>query len=195
MRIVTLTEQQREEYLDIIISETERLTRLTSNVLLLSKLESSDKLFEKVTYFLDEQIRRAILILEPQFEKKHLELNIDFEPVQIIANEEMMNHVWINLLENAIKFSPEGGTIEVRLRMNGHDAVVSISDTGIGMDENTKKHVFDKFFQGDQSRSTDGSGLGLSLVKRILELSDGHAEIDSVPGKGTCFTVSLPTNI
>lgn len=187
-----LTEQQREEYLDIIISETERLSKLSSNVLLLSKLECTDKILEKTSYPLDEQIRKAILLLDLLLEKKNLEIEVDLDPIQIIANEEMMNHVWINLLENAIKFSPESGTIKVMLRMNEGDAVVSISDAGIGMDENTKKHIFDKFYQGDQSRFTEGNGLGLSLVKRILELSNGHAVIDSAPGEGTCVIASLP---
>ena len=186
-----LTDRQREEYLDIIIAETDRLTRLSSNVLLLSKLESSDRVTEKAVYRLDEQIRRAILILDPLLEKKHLALDVNLEPVQVIANEEMMSHVWINILENAIKFSPEGGAVKVSLYSNGRRATASVSDSGMGMDEDTKKHVFDKFYQGDQSRNTDGNGLGLSLVKRILELSDGRVTIDSAPGKGTCLAVSL----
>ena len=188
----SLTEQQREEYLDIIISETERLTRLSSNVLLLSNLESTDKFLEETSYYLDEQIRKAILLFDLQLEKKNLEVEINLNPIQIIANEEMMNHVWINLLENAIKFSPERGTIKVTLQVNEAEAVVSISDTGIGMDDNTQKHVFDKFYQGDKSRFTEGNGLGLSLVKRILELSNGHATIDSTLGKGTRIIISLP---
>jgi signal transduction histidine kinase len=190
----TLTQQQREEYLDIIISETERLTRLSSNVLLLSKLESTDKVLEKTIYSLDEQIRRSILILKPQLEKKNLELEVELQPTQITANEEMLSHVWLNLLENAIKFSHEAGTIKAALQSNGKVAVVSICDTGIGMDTTVKRHVFDKFYQGEQSRSIDGNGLGLSLVKRILELSNGHATIDSTFGEGTCITIWLPIN-
>jgi len=190
----TLTEEQRNEYLDIIISETERLAQLSSNVLLLSKLESTDKVIEKTGYSLDEQIRRMILLLEPQLEKKRLELEISLESIQIIANEEMISHLWINLLGNAIKFSAEGGTIKVMLHADEDDAVVSVSDMGIGMDDEVKKHLFDKFYQGDQSRSTEGNGLGMSLVKRILELSNGHVTINSAPGEGTCFTVTLPIN-
>lgn len=188
----TLTEQQREEYLDIIIAETERLTRMSSNVMLLSKLENTEKLFEKANYFLDEQIRKAILLLKPQLEKKSLDLEISLEPMGIAANEEMMSHVWINLLENAIKFSPEGGAIGVMLKSNGNHASVSISDKGIGMDAEVKKHIFDKFYQGDDSRVTEGSGLGLSLVKKILQLCGGKITIESTPGKGSCFTVFLP---
>lgn len=188
----TLTEQQREEYLNIIISETEHLTRLSSNVMLLSKLENTDKLFEKTTYFLDEQIRKEILLLEPQMEKKQLELEIDLASMRITANEEVMSHVWINLLENAIKFSPEGATIGVSLKSNGNSVDVSISDRGIGMDAEVKKHIFDKFYKGDNSRVTEGSGLGLSLVKRILQLCGGEIAVESVPNEGSCFTVSLP---
>lgn len=188
----TLTERQRVEYLDIIIAETERLTRLSSDVMLLSKLESTDKLFEKTTYFLDEQIRKVILLLEPQLEKKRLELEIGLEPMRITANEEALSHVWINLLENAIKFSPEGAVIGVSLKSNGNYADVSVSDKGIGMNAEVKKHIFDKFYQGDNSRVTGGSGLGLSLVKRILQLCNGMITVESVPGEGSRFTVSLP---
>ena len=189
----TLTEQQREEYLDIIIAETERLTRMSSNVMLLSKLENTERLFEKTAYSLDEQIRKTILLLKPQLEKKRLELEISLEPMQMVGNEEMMSHVWINLLENAVKFSPEGSTVGVTLKSNGAYADVSISDKGIGMDAEMKKHIFEKFYQGDNSRITEGSGLGLSLVKRILHLCDGQIIVESTQGEGSRFTVSLPT--
>ncbi len=188
----TLTEQQREEYLDIIIAETERLTRMSSNITLLSNLENTENPIEKSAYFLDEQIRMAILLLEPQLEKKRLNLEINLRTIQIIANEEMMNHVWINLLENAVKFSPEGTAIRVVLKAKGNYAHVSISDNGIGMDGEVKKHIFDKFYQGDDSRVTEGSGLGLSLVKRILLLCGGRITVESEPGEGSCFTVILP---
>ena len=194
LKKATLTDRQREEYLDIIISEADRLTRLSSNVMLLSKMESTNKLFEKTTYFLDEQIRKVILLLEPQLERKHLELDISLAPLQITANEEAMSHVWINLLENAIKFSPEGAAIGVSLKPNGKYTDVSISDQGIGMDAEVQKHIFDKFYQGDHSRVTEGSGLGLSLVKRILQLCGGTISVESVPGEGSRFTVSLPVD-
>ena len=188
----TLTEEQRNEYLDIIISESERLTRLSSNVLLLSRLESTEKLVEETEFSLDEQIRRAILLLDPQLQKKDLEIDAALDSVSIVANDEMLNHLWLNLLGNAIKFSPEGGTIKVTLGTTGEKAVVTISDEGTGMDGDVRNRIFDKFYQGDQSRSTEGNGLGLSLVKRILELENGNIEVESELGKGTCFTVSLP---
>jgi len=190
----TLTEQQRNEYLDIIIKETERLTRLSSNVLLLSKLESTDKIVEKAAYPLDEQIRRCILLLEPQLQKKQMELDVSLESVQFTGNEEIMQPLWINLLENAIKYSPEGGNIKVELRSDGKKTVVSIADSGIGMDDEVKKHVFDKFYQGDPSRGAEGNGLGLSLVQRIVDLCSGNISVDSASGEGTRFIVSLPLN-
>ena len=188
----TLTDEQRNEYLDIIISESERLTRLSSNVLLLSRLESTEKLSEKAEYSLDEQIRRTILLLDPQFQKKELEVEAALDSVLIVANDEMLNHLWLNLLENAIKFSHNGGTIKITLGTTLDAVVVTISDEGVGMDDNVKKRIFDKFYQGDQSRATEGNGLGLSLVKRILELENGKIVITSELHKGTCFTVSLP---
>jgi signal transduction histidine kinase len=188
----TLTKEQRGEYLDIIISESERLTRLSSNVLLLSSLESTEKIIDKEPYYLDEQIRKTVLLLEPQLQKKKINVDVDIKTVEINANEEMLSHLWINLLNNAVKFSPDGGTIKITLNQNGENAVVSISDTGIGMNDETKSRIFDKFYQGDPSRATEGNGLGLSLVKRILELDEGSITVDSEPGKGACFTVSLP---
>ncbi len=189
-----LTEEQRHKYLDIIIDETERLTNLSSNVLLLSKLESTDRIAEKTVYSLDEQIRKCILLLEPQFQKKQLELNISLDAVQFMGNEEILQPLWINLLSNAIKFSAEKGVITVNLKSDGGNAIASVCDEGIGMSEEIKGHVFDKFFQGDSSRAMAGNGLGLSLVKRIVELSDGRITVDSEPGEGACFTVSLPLN-
>jgi len=188
----SLSNEQRNEYLDIIISESERLTRLSSNVLLLSSLESTEKISDETVYSLDEQIRRAILLLEPQLQQKRLDVDVNLDSVQVNANEEMLSHLWINLLGNAIKFSPEGDTISVSLGIAGGEAIAKISDMGPGMDDEVIKRIFDKFYQGEQSRTTEGNGLGLSLVKRILELENGRIEVESEPGRGSCFTVSLP---
>jgi len=188
----SLTDEQRNEYLDIIISESERLTRLSSNVLLLTSLENTEKIFEKAEFQLDEQLRRGVLLLEPQLKKKNLEVDITLASVKILANEEMLSELWINLIGNAIKFSPEGSTIRIALASAGNDAVVTVSDEGYGMDEDVKKRIFDKFYQGDKSRSTEGNGLGLTLIKRILELEKGKISVNSEVGKGATFTVSLP---
>lgn len=144
-----------------------------------------------VHFLLDEQIRRSILLMEPQLEKKQLEIEVDLQPIKITGNEEMLQHVWINLFGNAIKFSPTGGVISVSLFHDGNNAIATIKDKGAGMDKYTKEYLFDKFFQGDRSRNTEGNGLGLSLVKRILDLSGGEITVESEPGKGTCFTVIL----
>jgi len=188
----TLTEEQHNEYLDIIIAESDRLTRLSSNVLLLSRLESTEKVTEHTEYALDEQLRKTVLLLEPQLQKKQLEVDIQVQAVFICVDEEMLSHLWINLLGNAIKFSPNGGTISITLEKNGKNAVVTISDRGPGMDDEVKRRIFEKFYQGDQSRATEGNGLGLSLVKRILDLESGTITVDSEPGSGTSFSVSLP---
>lgn len=186
-----LTDEQRNEYIDIIISESERLTRLSSNVLLLSRLENTERITEQDDYPLDEQIRRTLLLLQPQLQKKQIDLDVALETVNITANDEILSHLWINLFGNAIKFSPDGGTIKVTLGLSGDNAVVSISDQGPGMDNEVKSRIYDKFYQGESARTTEGNGLGLSLVKRILELENGKIEVESELGKGACFTVSL----
>jgi len=192
LKKASLTDEQRAEYLDIIVSESERLTGLSSNVLLLSRLESTEKVAEETEYALDEQLRRTVLLLEPQLQRKAVEVDVMLEEARIFANEEILNHVWINLIENAIKFSHDGGTVTISLSVSDGDAVVAIADNGIGMDDDVMKRIFDKFYQGDRSRATEGNGLGLSLVKKILELEHGSITVDSEPGKGACFTVSMP---
>ncbi|MDL2236298.1 HAMP domain-containing histidine kinase [Christensenellaceae bacterium OttesenSCG-928-K19] len=187
----TLTKKQRDEYLDIIISESDRLTSLSSNVLLLSKLECMEFTSNHKEYALDEQLRRAILLLEPQFCAKNLELEIEIDPSRIAADEELMQHVWINILNNAIKFSPEQGTVRVEAHSKEDVVEVTITDHGTGMNEEAQRYLFDKFYQADSSRATEGNGLGLSLVKKILELSGGTVEVQSAPGEGTSITVKL----
>ena len=188
-----LTDEQRKEYLKIIISESERLSRLSSNILLLSNLENYSFNSKQTEYHLDEQLRKTILLLEPQLQKKGLIIDIHLEPIRIKANEEILYHVWLNLLENAIKFSCNGGTVNISLRYKEDNAIVSIFDTGIGMDEEVKKHIFRKFYQADQSRSTEGNGLGLSLVKKILNIENGKITVNSRVGEGSEFIVSLPS--
>lgn len=186
-----LTDEQRYEYISIIVSESERLSRLSSNVLLLSNLETTSRDTEQVKYSLDEQLRRIVLLFEPQLDKKQLEVEINLDKVCITAGEEILHHLWINLLGNAIKFSHIGGKIGVTLNVVNDIAVISIFDNGIGMNDEVKKRIFEKFYQGDRSRNTEGNGLGLALAKRILELENGHITVESKLGKGTCFAVSL----
>jgi len=188
----TLSREERDEYIDIIITESERLADLSSSVLALSKLEHQEIISERTTYQLDEQIRRSILLLEPQWSKKGLDLQVELDPLQLTANEELLQQVWLNLVDNAIKFTPPGGSIQVSLESADSHAKVLISDTGIGMDECTKQHLFDRFYQGDKSHSVPGNGLGLALVKRIIELSGGVIRVESELGRGATFTVELP---
>ena len=187
-----LTEEQRREYLDIIISESERLANMSGNVLLLSKLENQTIVTDKTRYRLDEQLRKCILLLEKSWTQKDLELDLDLNEVEFYGNEEMVQHVWVNLLGNAIKFSPRGGTLGVRLTREGNDAVVTVGDTGPGMDDDTRRRIFEKFYQGDTAHAAEGNGLGLSLVKRIVDLCQGSVDVESAPGQGSAFTVRLP---
>ena len=190
-----LTDAQRREYLDIIISESDRLANMSGNVLLLSKLENQNIVTDRTVYGLDEQLRKCILLLEKQWTIKALDLDLDLDEVSFRGNEEMVQHVWVNLLGNAIKFSPQGGTLTVRLRRDGRFAVVTVKDEGPGMDEATRRRIFEKFYQGDTAHASEGNGLGLSLVKRIVDLCQGSVEVDSAPGRGSTFTVRLPAEI
>jgi len=186
-----LSDEQRNEYLQIIVSESERLARLSGNVLLLSNLEFGSPEIEQAEYSLDEQLRKIVLLLEPQLQKKNLELALHFEAINIIGNEELLHHVWLNLLGNAIKFSDDGGEIKITLESKKSHAIVIISDNGMGMSEAVKKRIYEKFYQADQSRASEGNGLGLSLVKKILDIENGQITVNSELGQGTEFTVTL----
>ena len=187
-----LTEEQRREYTRIIVSESERLANMSANVLLLTKLENQQIVTDKQRYRLDEQLRNCILLMEKHWEEKELELRLDLDELEYEGNEEMMSHVWVNLLSNAIKFSPKGGALEVGCMQVQSFIVVRVTDHGEGMDMMTQMRVFEKFYQGDSAHATEGNGLGLSLVKRIVDLCGGKVTVDSAPGEGTTFSVYLP---
>lgn len=187
-----ISAQEREEYLDIIINESDRLSQLSSNILSLSRLENQTVLTDCSEFSLDEQLRRVILTLEPQWSEKRIDVEVKLEPVTILANEELLWQAWMNIIGNAVKFTPEDGWIGISLTTESDNAVVKISDNGIGMNEEQSKRVFDKFYQCDKSHSGLGNGLGLSLAKRIIDLSEGGITVESEEGKGSAFTVSLP---
>lgn len=187
-----LTPEERVEFTGIILEETERLSKLSANVLRLSRLENQNELTMKKEFLLDEQIRAVIVLLEPRWSQKKLSFNIQMEKTISIGDEELLQQVWINLIENAIKFSPEGGNITISVRRNENQLVIEITDHGIGMDEETQQRIFERFYQGNASHSFEGSGLGLSIVKRILELSNGEILVKSVLNQGTTFLVKLP---
>lgn len=183
--------EERKEYAKLIASSARRLSILTSNILRLSKLENQEIIAEQSEFSLDEQIRQAVLLLEPQWLVKNIDFDIDLSPITIFGSEELLMQVWLNLLNNAIKFSHNNGQIKVTLSSVGKTVVVSFADKGIGMSEETQKHIFEKFFQGNQAHSEQGNGLGLSLVKRILDLSKGQISVESKEGQGSTFTVIL----
>lgn len=187
-----ISREERREYLELISDESKRLLRLSQNTLLLSKVEAMQIVIEKVDYDLAEQIRKCLILLSKSIENKNIEIEMDEDlKLPYYGNQEIMQHVWINLLNNAIKFTPENGKITI----NGsakNTITVSIADTGIGMDEATIEKIFDKFYQNDPVSLTKGSGIGLSIVKRIVTLCDGNITVISHPGKGSKFTIDLP---
>jgi signal transduction histidine kinase len=187
-----LTDEQKE-YAEIIVDESDRLTRLITNILKLTKLENQVIITEQEEFRLDEQIRHSILLLQSEWTQKKIEMNVELSQISCIANAELTQQIWYNLLSNAIKFSYENGQIDVSCYDDGSNTVVSIKDYGIGMDKITRTHAFDKFYQGDKSHSGDGNGLGLSLVNRIVDLCKGTIDVRSELGKGSEFIVILPS--
>ncbi|MDS0525235.1 HAMP domain-containing histidine kinase [Clostridium sp. SHJSY1] len=188
----SLTDDERLEFTDIIIRESERLSNMSSNILILTKLENQEIITEKKFFSLDEQIRNCILLLQMQWEKKNIDFNLELDSVEYFSNEEMLSQIWVNLLNNAIKFSKEHGEINVQCQDEGSNIKVKISDNGIGMDDDTIHHIFEKFYQGDLAHKSEGNGLGLSLVKRIVDLCGGKVVVKSQFGKGTEFIIRLP---
>ena len=187
-----ISEEQRREYTRIIVTESERLANMSANVLLLTKLENQQIIANREKYALDEQIRSCILLLEKQWSDKNLDLRLELDPLIYEGDEEMMSHVWVNLISNAIKFSPEGGVLELGCMRVQDFIVAHVRDKGIGMDEITQSRVFEKFYQGDTAHATEGNGLGLPLARRIVELCGGKITVQSAPGQGTTFSVYLP---
>lgn len=187
-----LSEEKRQEYTQKILQSTRRLNALAGNVLLLSRLENQELEIQPESYSLDEQIREVILLLEQAWTAKNLELDIQLDDCECSANPALMAHVWQNLLSNAIKFSPDSGVIGILLQHTPDGIRVSVSDQGPGMTGEVMHRVFEKFYQGDTTRSTQGNGLGLSLAKRIVDLHGGTIAVDSQPGHGAIFTVTLP---
>lgn len=190
-----ITPEKRRKYTDIIIKESKRLSALTGNILFLSKLERQGIMTDNTHFLLDEQIRQAVLFLEPEWSRKSQEIATELFACSYFGNEEMLMQVWVNLIGNAIKFTGDAGTIRVRTRRaetEEEGIIVTIEDDGIGMDPSAIKHIFDKFYQCDTSHSVEGNGLGLPMVKRILEISGGTISVISEKGTGTCVSVRLP---
>ena len=188
----SLTKEERDEYLDIIISESNRLSQLSTNVLNLSKIEKMSILSDMESFDLSEEVRQSVLLLESKWQKKNLELFIDMDELEYHGNKALLNQVWINLIDNAIKFSPQNGKIKLKLHRKKDQVVFQILDNGCGMDEETKNHIFDRFYQGDSSHTAEGNGIGLTVVEKIVHLHKGQISVVSEAGIGTTFTVNLP---
>ncbi len=187
-----ISEDDRREYTQIIIDETSRLTKLSTNILKLTKLENQKTIGKKSKFLLDEQIRKIILMLEPEWSKKDIELDIDLEEITYVGNEELMAQIWQNIINNAIKFTNKFGHIGVKLYRSEQCIVAKVSDDGPCIPDEKRTKIFEKFYQGDHSRSTDGNGLGLALVQRVVELCNGSVWVENTHPSGVCFTVQLP---
>lgn len=186
-----LSAEQRQEFAEIIYKESERLVKLSTNVLLLTRLENQTLVKDKSYFSLDEQLRHCILLLQEEWEKKNLELDLSLEEIQYFGNEEMLSQVWINLIGNGIKYSNENGKLIIKCSKMGKKIKVRIEDQGIGMNDETSQRIFDQFYQGDVSRTGVGNGLGLPIVKRILDLCSGKITVKSQLGRGSIFIVYL----
>ena len=187
-----LTDEEREEYANIIIEEAKRLENLTGKILKLSKLNNQEIITNKQEIEVAEQIRKAISLLEPKWSKKDIKINVSLEEKIFLGDEDLIFQVWVNIIDNAIKFSNEGESIDIKVYEKDSNINVEIKDHGIGMKEEELEKVYDRFYQIDRSHSKEGSGLGLAIVKRIVELSEGKIEIKSKENKGTIVIVKLP---
>ena len=185
-----LTDEQKE-YVEKIIFNTQRLSSLTGSILLLSKLENQSIVSNKTQFDLDEQIRKSLLALEGEWERKEIEFDIELDDTDFLGNEGLLHHIWDNLISNAIKFSPQRGEVKITLKNLDSSIVFTVSDVGPGISDETKSHIFDKFYQGDSSHKQEGNGLGLALVKKIIDLEDGRISVENNEGGGCTFTVVL----
>ena len=176
-----LTSEQRQTYTDTVVQQSERLAAMSTHVLELARYENTEIVSDKTLYSLDDQLRRCVRQQEREWLKKSLTVEGDLDPVDYYGNEELVEHIWSNLLSNAIRFTPAGGQI-----------TVSVSDTGIGMDEETQRHIFDRFYRAAPYPDDRGNGLGLSIVRRVVTLCGGRVTVFSRPGNGSTFTVTLP---
>lgn len=186
-----LSKKEQEKYLKIIVEESKKLTALSENSILMTKLNSQTIVPNKKEYLLDEQIRRCVILFEPIYTKKKIKLTCNLEETTFYGSEELMEHLWNNLISNAIKYTNEGGNISINLRNYSHNIMVSIIDDGIGMSKEELKNIFNKFYQVDKSKTTKGLGLGLTIVSRILQLIEGKIKVESEVGTGSSFIITL----
>ncbi len=188
-----LSEEKRREYAGILVETSTRLSALVTNVLKLNKLENREIKPEYEKVRLDEMLVQSVLSFEPLIEEKKLVLDCDIEEVEAVTSPDYLEIVWNNLLSNAVKFTPDGGKIGVTLKASGDKAVVKISDTGCGIPGEVGARIFDKFYQGDTSHAKEGNGLGLALVRKVIDILGGEIAVESEVGVGSAFTVTLRT--
>lgn len=187
-----LSEEEQRQYLKIIADESARLSTLSENTLMLNRLENQQIIGEVKPFRLDLQIKECVILLEREWSAKDIALSSDLFEAEIEGNASLLQQVWINLLNNAIKFTPEGGEINVSMSAEDNFICVSVRDNGIGMSAEVASHIFEKYYQGDSSHATRGNGLGLSIVRRIVTLSGGDVRVESKEGEGSAFIVKLP---
>lgn len=187
-----LTPEARQAYVDTIRDASKRLSGLITNILKLNKLEKQIIAPDRTVYDLSAQLAECAVQFEAMWEKKNIQFEAELEDKALItADPELMSLVWTNLLSNAIKFTPSGGTVSLVQRTDGDTIVVEVADTGCGMDRQTMEHIFDKFYQGDTSHATEGNGLGLALVQRVIQMVDAELNVTSALGQGSVFTVRI----
>ncbi len=184
--------EQQQEYVDRILMNTKRLSTLVGNILLLSKVDNHAIPAAANTYRLDEQIRQAIVLLEPQWTERNADFDVDMEEITWTGPENLMHHVWSNLIGNAIKFGPVGGMVKITLKQTGSRYVFAIEDEGGGVPEEERQRIFHKFYQLDSSHKQEGNGLGLALAKQIINSCGGEIRVESVREGGCRFVVELP---
>lgn len=188
----SLSIEDRREYTERILFSSRRLSTLVANILAISKLDNETMPLPHSVYRIDEQIRRNILSLEPKWSAKNIEFELNMENIEFNAVESLMNHVFVNLIDNAIKFSPDGGMIYVSLAINDDTLNFTIANSGPAISDETMKHLFEKFYQGDTSHRSEGNGLGLALVKKIILLHDGSISARNTPDGLVEFDISMP---
>ncbi len=189
-----LTDEQKNAYIDKIIFNTRRLSDLVGNILLLSKVNNQTISLKASTFRLDEQVRQSILALESKWEKKEIEFDIDLDEIEYTGYENLLSHVWLNLIDNAVKFSPQNGQIRIRLKQLDGSVTFSIWDNGLPIPEADIGRIFNKFYQGDNSHASEGNGLGLALVRKIVAAAHGTINVTSSEDAGTEFVVALPNS-
>jgi signal transduction histidine kinase len=194
LKQVDIADNERSRYLDIIIAEADRMSKMSDSLLKLSLLESQSQQMRLVTFSLDEQIRRVIVAIQPQWSARNIRFKLNLKTVRLLADQDQLNQVWTNILGNSIKFSKDGGVINVSIKQDIKSVTVRISDTGIGISLEDQKRIFERFFKADRSHSRKygGSGMGLAIVKQIVSLHEGDIRVESEPGQGTTVIVTLP---